>query len=135
MFDYSLSMQNIPGAINGMEDAAKADFLPALNSDALVSLYEELGARGVPRSAIEGLDNKVAAREGLVKIGRETDFGEHTQLWTRVNALDSPWFLDDVLRLVGEIGLGVAGARVARGHANPCRCAARPGSPAGYMPA
>lgn len=48
-------------------------------------------------------DNKVAAREGLVKIARDTEFGE-TQLWTRVNSLDSPWFLDDLLRLVGEIG-------------------------------
>ena len=48
-------------------------------------------------------DRKVDAREGLVKIGREVDFGD-TQLWTRVNSLDSPWFLDDMLRLVGEIG-------------------------------
>ena len=47
--------------------------------------------------------NKVAAREGLVKIARETDFGD-TQLWTRVNSLDSPWALDDLTRLVTEIG-------------------------------
>src|SRR3712207_5461249 len=40
-------------------------------------------------------DNKVAAREGLVRIAQKTDFAP-TQLWTRVNALDSPWFLDDV---------------------------------------
>src|SRR5438477_576007 len=48
-------------------------------------------------------DKKVDAREGLVKIGREVDLGD-TPLWTRVNSLDSPWFLDDVVRLVGEIG-------------------------------
>ncbi len=48
-------------------------------------------------------DNKVAAREGLVKIGRETDFGG-CQLWTRVNSLDSPWVLDDITTLVTEIG-------------------------------
>ena len=48
-------------------------------------------------------DKKIDAREGLVKIGREVDLGG-TPLWTRVNSLDSPWFLDDVLRLVGEIG-------------------------------
>ena len=48
-------------------------------------------------------DNKIAAREGLVKIGREVDFGT-CQLWTRVNSLDSPWFLDDLTTLVGEIG-------------------------------
>ena len=47
--------------------------------------------------------NKVAAREGLVKIGRATDFGD-SQLWTRVNSLDSPWMLDDITTLVGEIG-------------------------------
>ena len=49
-------------------------------------------------------DNKVAAREGLVRIGRSVDFGETTQLWTRVNSLDSPWFLDDVTALVAGIG-------------------------------
>jgi len=48
-------------------------------------------------------DRKEAAREGLVKIGKQVDFGD-TALWTRVNSLDSPWFLDDVTRLVGEIG-------------------------------
>jgi malyl-CoA/(S)-citramalyl-CoA lyase len=49
------------------------------------------------------IDNRVAAREGLVKIGRETDFGD-CQLWTRVNSLDSPWVLDDLTTLVTEIG-------------------------------
>jgi len=48
-------------------------------------------------------DNKVAARMGLVKIGREVDFGS-CQLWTRVNSLDSPWCLDDLTTLVTEIG-------------------------------
>jgi malyl-CoA/(S)-citramalyl-CoA lyase len=49
------------------------------------------------------VDNKVAAREGLVKIARDTDFGD-AQLWTRVNSLDSPWILDDLMTLVTEIG-------------------------------
>src|SRR6476469_1642537 len=48
-------------------------------------------------------ENKEAARQGLVKIARATDFGD-TQLWTRVNSLDSPWMLDDLLTLVPEIG-------------------------------
>src|ERR1044072_8319721 len=48
-------------------------------------------------------ENKEIAREGLVKIGREVDFGP-TQLWTRVNSLDSPWVLDDLTTLVTEIG-------------------------------
>ncbi|HRW17615.1 MAG TPA: CoA ester lyase [Dermatophilaceae bacterium] len=49
-------------------------------------------------------DNKEAARAGLVQIGKDVDFGEHTQLWTRINALDSPWVLDDLTTLVTEIG-------------------------------
>jgi len=48
-------------------------------------------------------DKKVEAREGLVKIARDVDFGA-CQLWTRVNSLDSPWILDDLMRLVAEIG-------------------------------
>ena len=48
-------------------------------------------------------DRKEAAREGLVKVGKEVDFGD-TALWTRINSLDSPWVLDDLLRLVPEIG-------------------------------
>ena len=48
-------------------------------------------------------DNKLAAREGLVKIASDTDFGP-TQLWTRINSLDSPWVLDDLTTLVPEIG-------------------------------
>ncbi len=49
-------------------------------------------------------DRKEAARAGLVEIARATDFGENTQLWTRINALDSPWALDDLTTLVSEIG-------------------------------
>ncbi len=48
-------------------------------------------------------DNKEAARQGLVDIATATDFGK-TQLWTRINSLDSPWGLDDLTTLVGEIG-------------------------------
>src|SRR5215210_3633394 len=48
-------------------------------------------------------DNKEAARAGLVKIAQETEFAP-TQLWTRINALDSPWVLDDLTTLVTEVG-------------------------------
>ncbi|MGQ0838240.1 HpcH/HpaI aldolase/citrate lyase family protein [Actinokineospora sp.] len=48
-------------------------------------------------------DRKEAARAGLVRIARATDFGD-TQLWTRINSLDSPWVLDDLITLVTEIG-------------------------------
>ena len=49
------------------------------------------------------IDRKEAARAGLVKAGRELDLGT-AQLWSRVNALDSPWVLDDLTTIVGEIG-------------------------------
>jgi malyl-CoA/(S)-citramalyl-CoA lyase len=47
--------------------------------------------------------NKVAAREGLIEIARKVELGD-CRLWTRVNSLDSPWALDDLMRLVTEIG-------------------------------
>jgi malyl-CoA/(S)-citramalyl-CoA lyase len=49
------------------------------------------------------VDRKVPAREGLVRVGRDVDFGD-CALWTRVNALESPWALDDITTLVTEIG-------------------------------
>jgi malyl-CoA/(S)-citramalyl-CoA lyase len=49
------------------------------------------------------VDRKIAARDGLVTVGKEMELGE-TQLWTRVNALESPWVLDDITTLVSEIG-------------------------------
>jgi malyl-CoA/(S)-citramalyl-CoA lyase len=48
-------------------------------------------------------DRKEAARAGLITVARERDLGA-TQLWTRVNSLDSPWGLDDLLTLVPAIG-------------------------------
>jgi malyl-CoA/(S)-citramalyl-CoA lyase len=50
------------------------------------------------------IDNKEAARQGLIEVGKEWPADGDTQLWTRVNSLDSPWFLDDVWQLVHEIG-------------------------------
>ncbi len=48
--------------------------------------------------------DKEAARAGLVKVGKDWDPTTGTQLWTRVNSLDSPWVLDDLVTLVSEIG-------------------------------
>jgi malyl-CoA/(S)-citramalyl-CoA lyase len=47
--------------------------------------------------------DKEAARSGLVSVARSVDMGD-TQLWTRVNSLDSPWGLDDLTTLVTEVG-------------------------------
>ncbi|HKE80399.1 MAG TPA: CoA ester lyase [Solirubrobacteraceae bacterium] len=49
------------------------------------------------------VERKDAALEGLIQVGREMDLGS-TSLWTRVNALESPWVLGELTRLVSEIG-------------------------------
>ena len=48
-------------------------------------------------------DQKEAARRGFVEVARAVDFGG-TGLWTRVNCLNSPWFLDDVTEIVAAAG-------------------------------
>ena len=48
-------------------------------------------------------DQKLAARRGFIEMAKATEFGD-TGLWTRINALDSPWMLDDVIEIVGAIG-------------------------------
>ena len=49
------------------------------------------------------VENKEAARQGLITVGRDMDLGQ-TALWTRINALESPWMLDDLTQIVTEIG-------------------------------
>ena len=49
------------------------------------------------------IESKTAARDGFIAMAKATDFGA-TGLWARVNALNSPWFLDDMTKLLGEIG-------------------------------
>ncbi len=49
------------------------------------------------------VEAKEAARKGFIEMGRSVDFGP-TGLWTRINALNSPWALDDVIEIVGAIG-------------------------------
>ena len=48
-------------------------------------------------------DAKEAARRGFVQMAATCDFGA-TGLWTRINALNSPWGLDDVVEIVGAVG-------------------------------
>ena len=49
------------------------------------------------------LDQKEAARKGFIAMAKASDFGS-TGLWTRLNALNSPWVLDDFTEIVGEVG-------------------------------
>jgi malyl-CoA/(S)-citramalyl-CoA lyase len=49
------------------------------------------------------VDAKEAARAGLIAMARSCDFGA-TGLWTRINALNSPWALADVTEIVAAVG-------------------------------
>jgi len=48
-------------------------------------------------------DAKEAARAGFIAMAKACEFGE-TGLWTRINALNSPWVLDDITEIVAAIG-------------------------------
>ncbi|MDR3498639.1 MAG: CoA ester lyase [Parvibaculum sp.] len=48
-------------------------------------------------------DAKEAARRGVIEAAKAHDFGQ-TGFWTRINPLNSPWMLDDVTEIVGEVG-------------------------------
>ncbi|MGZ4523773.1 MAG: HpcH/HpaI aldolase/citrate lyase family protein [Mycobacteriaceae bacterium] len=103
-----------PLAVGAPEPLREIPFLPSRmihffdpSNEKMAAKVPQLAAKvdillGNLEDAVKA-DNKVAARNGLVTIGKANDFGD-TQLWTRVNSLDSPWFLDDVTTLVTEIG-------------------------------
>ena len=48
-------------------------------------------------------DAKEAARAGFIEAAARTEFGQ-TGLWVRVNSLNSPWILDDLIQVVGAVG-------------------------------
>jgi malyl-CoA/(S)-citramalyl-CoA lyase len=51
------------------------------------------------------IDQKEAARKGFVAMAQATDFAASgTGLWTRINALNSPWILDDLFEIVSQVG-------------------------------
>ncbi len=94
-----------PLAIGAPDPVSEVPFGPSRMIHFFDASNEKMAAK-VPDMALEdavSVDNKEAAREGLVKVARENDFGE-TALWTRVNSLESPWVLDDLTTLVTEIG-------------------------------
>jgi malyl-CoA/(S)-citramalyl-CoA lyase len=49
------------------------------------------------------VDAKEMARKGFITMAKATEFGA-TGLWTRINALNSPWALDDITEIVAAIG-------------------------------
>ncbi len=48
-------------------------------------------------------DQKIAARHGFIAMARDNDYGA-TALWVRINALNAPWGLDDILEIVPAVG-------------------------------
>ena len=48
-------------------------------------------------------DAKEAARKGFIAMANASNFGA-TGLWTRINALNSPWVLDDIREIVAAVG-------------------------------
>jgi malyl-CoA/(S)-citramalyl-CoA lyase len=48
-------------------------------------------------------DAKLEARRGFIALAQANEFGG-TGLWTRINALNSPWALDDLTEIVAEVG-------------------------------
>ncbi len=47
--------------------------------------------------------DKEAARAGFIEMARANEFGG-TGLWTRINALNSPWALGDILEIMAAVG-------------------------------
>lgn len=81
-------------------------FFPPQNEKVVAKLPEIVPTVDILLGNLEDaipMAEKEAARAGLVKVGKTVDFGS-TQFWTRINSLDSPWALDDLTTLVGEIG-------------------------------
>ena len=81
-------------------------FVPPHNEKVRAKVGELAGQVDVVLGNLEDaipIEAKEAAREGFIAMAKANDFGS-TGLWVRVNALNSPWFLDDMTRIVGEIG-------------------------------
>src|SRR3954470_4088926 len=103
-----------PLAVDAPEPLREVPFRPSrmihfldFSNEKMVAKAPDLAAKvdillGNLEDAIP-VDRKEAARGGLITVGRDMDLGD-TQLWTRVNSLESPWVLDDLTRIVGEIG-------------------------------
>jgi malyl-CoA/(S)-citramalyl-CoA lyase len=81
-------------------------FVPPHNSRIRARLPELIGKVDVLLGNLEdaiAADEKVAARRGFIEMAAAHDFGS-TGLWTRINALNSPWALDDILEIVPAAG-------------------------------
>src|SRR5438128_7050594 len=115
-----------PLAIDAPEPAREVPFKPSrmihfldFSNEKMVAKVPEIAPTvdillGNLEDAIPA-DRKEAAREGLIRVGKEMELGE-TQLWTRVNSLESPWVLDDLTQVVPEIGARLDVVMIPRGE-------------------
>jgi malyl-CoA/(S)-citramalyl-CoA lyase len=81
-------------------------FFPASNPKMVAKVPEMAGQVDVLLANLEDgvpAADKEAARAGMVEVGKKWSAPD-TQLWTRVNSLDSPWGLDDLTTAVMEVG-------------------------------
>lgn len=81
-------------------------FVPPHNAKIRARLGDVIGQVDVVLGNLEdaiAADDKEAARRGFIEMAQEHDFGT-TGLWTRINALNSPWALDDITELVSNVG-------------------------------
>ena len=81
-------------------------FFPASNPKMVAKVPDMAGQVDVLLANLEDgvpAGDKEAARSGLVEVGKKWSAPD-TQLWTRVNSLDSPWGLEDLTTAVTEVG-------------------------------
>lgn len=81
-------------------------FFPPHNEKVRNRIGEMIGQVDVLLGNLEDAipsDAKEDARRGFIAVAQAHDFGQ-TGLWTRVNCLNAPWFLDDVTEIVAAVG-------------------------------
>lgn len=81
-------------------------FFPPQNEKMRAKVPEMIGKVDVLLGNLEDAipaEAKDAARAGFIEVARAHDFGA-TGLWTRINCLNSPWVLDDIMEIVPAIG-------------------------------
>ena len=81
-------------------------FIPPHNAKIRARLPETIASVDVLLGNLEDAipaDEKEAARRGFIEMAQQHDFGS-TSLWVRINALNSPWALDDILEIVPSVG-------------------------------
>ena len=81
-------------------------FVPPHNDKIRARLPDIVGKVDVVLGNLEDAipaDQKENARQGFIAMARDTTFGQ-TGLWTRINCLNSPWALDDIMQIVPAVG-------------------------------